>query len=80
LIGRKDTYLPLNMYLDGKGAASELAHWNALAEQRRERPPDWHLKALDGTPHRESAMSAACRAGKVITDAFLEAPNRPGAH
>jgi hypothetical protein len=37
LIGRKDAYLPLNMYLDGKGAASELAHWKALAEQRRER-------------------------------------------
>jgi hypothetical protein len=37
LIGRKDAYLPLNMYLDGKGAASELAHWKALAKQRRER-------------------------------------------
>jgi hypothetical protein len=37
LIGRKDAYLPLNMYLDDKGAASELAYWKALAEQRRER-------------------------------------------
>ena len=37
LIGRKDAYLPLNMYLDGKGAAAELAHWKALAEQRCER-------------------------------------------
>ena len=24
------------MFLDGKGAAAELAHWKALAEQRRE--------------------------------------------
>jgi hypothetical protein len=37
LIGRKDAYLPLNMYLDSDGAAAELAHWKALAEQRRER-------------------------------------------
>jgi len=37
LIGRKDAYLPMNMYLDHKGAAAELAHWKALAEQRRER-------------------------------------------
>jgi hypothetical protein len=37
LIGRKDAYLPVNMYLDGKGAAAELAHWKALAQQRRER-------------------------------------------
>ena len=35
LIGRKDAYLPLNMYLDNNGAASELAYWKALAEQRR---------------------------------------------
>jgi hypothetical protein len=41
---------------------------------------DRHLKALDGTPHRELAMSADIRAGKVNTDAFLEAPNRPGTH
>jgi hypothetical protein len=37
LIGRKDAYIPMNMYLDGEGAAAELAHWKALAEQRRER-------------------------------------------
>jgi hypothetical protein len=37
LIGRKDAYLPLNMYLDGEGAAGELTAWKALAEQRRER-------------------------------------------
>jgi hypothetical protein len=36
LIGRKDAYIPMNMYLDGEGAAAELAHWKALAEQRRE--------------------------------------------
>ena len=35
LIGRKDAYIPMNMYLDGEGAAAELAHWKALAEQRR---------------------------------------------
>jgi hypothetical protein len=27
----------VNMYLDREGAASELAHWKSLAEQRRER-------------------------------------------
>jgi hypothetical protein len=37
LIGRKDAYIPMNMYLDSEGAASELAHWRALAAQRRER-------------------------------------------
>lgn len=37
LVGRKDAYLPLNMFLDGKGAAAELAHWKGLAELRRER-------------------------------------------
>jgi hypothetical protein len=37
LIGRKDAYIPMNMYLDGDGAAAELAHWKAVAEQRRER-------------------------------------------
>jgi len=36
LIGRKDAYIPMNMYLDGEGAAAELAHWKAVAEQRRE--------------------------------------------
>jgi hypothetical protein len=36
LIGRKDTYIPMNMYLDSEGAASELAHWKALAGRRRE--------------------------------------------
>jgi hypothetical protein len=37
LIGRKDAYIPMNMYLDGDGARAELAHWKAVAEQRRER-------------------------------------------
>jgi hypothetical protein len=37
LIGRKDAYVPLNMFLDSKGAAAELAHWRALAVQRRGR-------------------------------------------
>jgi hypothetical protein len=37
VIGRKDAYLPVNMYLDGQGAAAELAQWKALAERRRER-------------------------------------------
>ena len=37
LIGRKDAYIPMNMYLDGDGAAAELAHWKAVAERRRER-------------------------------------------
>jgi hypothetical protein len=36
LLGRKDAYLPMNMYFDHKGAAAELAQWKALAEQRRE--------------------------------------------
>jgi hypothetical protein len=37
LIGRKDAFIPVHMYLDGDGAAAELAHWKAAAEQRRER-------------------------------------------
>ncbi len=37
LIGRKDAYIPMNMYLDGKGAKAELEYWKAAAEQRRER-------------------------------------------
>ena len=37
LISRKDAYIPMNMYLDGEGAKAELAHWKAVAEQRRER-------------------------------------------
>ena len=36
LLGRKDAYIPVNMYLDGEAAAAELAHWKALAEERRE--------------------------------------------
>jgi hypothetical protein len=35
LLGRKDAYIPMNMFLDGNAAAAELAHWKALAEQRR---------------------------------------------
>jgi hypothetical protein len=35
LIGRKDAFIPMNMYLDGDGAEAELAHWKALANQRR---------------------------------------------
>jgi hypothetical protein len=37
LIGRKDAYIPLNMFFDDEGAAAELAYWKTLAEQRRER-------------------------------------------
>jgi hypothetical protein len=37
LIGRKDAYIPVNMYLDGEGAAAELARWKSLAQKRRER-------------------------------------------
>jgi hypothetical protein len=37
LIGRKDAYIPLNMYLDHKKAAAEVASWKIQAEQRRER-------------------------------------------
>jgi hypothetical protein len=37
LIGRKDAYIPMNMYLDGEGAEAELAYWKAVAGQRRER-------------------------------------------
>jgi hypothetical protein len=37
LVGRKDAYLPMNMFLDHKAAASDLARWKTLAEQRRER-------------------------------------------
>ena len=37
LIGRKDAYIPMNMYLDDEGAKAELAHWKAVAEHRRER-------------------------------------------
>jgi hypothetical protein len=36
LLGRKDAFIPMNMFLDGDAAAAELAHWKALAEQRRE--------------------------------------------
>jgi hypothetical protein len=37
LLGRKDAFIPVNMYFDGEGAAAELAHWKALAGQRRKR-------------------------------------------
>ena len=37
LIGRKDAFIPVNMYLDGDGAKAELARWKTVAEQRRER-------------------------------------------
>lgn len=37
LIGRKDAYIPVNMYFDSDGAASELAHWKRIAETRRQR-------------------------------------------
>lgn len=36
LIGRKDAYIPTNMFLDGEAAKGELAHWKAVAEQRRD--------------------------------------------
>jgi hypothetical protein len=37
LIGRKDAYIPVNMYFDSDGAAAELAHWKRIAEARRQR-------------------------------------------
>jgi hypothetical protein len=36
-LGRKDAYIPMNMFLDGDAAAAELAHWKAEAARRRER-------------------------------------------
>ena len=37
LIGRKDAYIPMNMFLDREAADAEIARWKALAEHRRER-------------------------------------------
>jgi hypothetical protein len=37
LIGRKDAYLPTNMFLDHEATAADLAYWKTLAEQRQER-------------------------------------------
>ena len=37
LIGRKDAYIPTNMFLDHEAAAVDLAGWKTIAEQRRER-------------------------------------------
>jgi hypothetical protein len=37
LIGRKDTFIPVNMFFDHKGAAAEIAYWMDLAKQRRGR-------------------------------------------
>ena len=37
LIGRKDAYIPMNMFLDQEAADADIARWKALAEQRRER-------------------------------------------
>jgi hypothetical protein len=37
LIGRKDAYIPLNMYQDSDGVAADLAGLKAEAERRRER-------------------------------------------
>jgi hypothetical protein len=37
LIGRKDPYIPMNMFLDQEAADAEIAWRKALAEQRRER-------------------------------------------
>lgn len=37
LIGRKDAYIPLNMYFDSDGAAVEIADWKRIAETRRQR-------------------------------------------
>lgn len=31
----------MNMYLDGAGAEAELAHWKALADQRRRRDEEF---------------------------------------
>jgi len=41
LIGRKDAFIPMNMYLDGAGAKAELARWKALAGQRRRRDEEF---------------------------------------
>ncbi len=37
LIGRKDAYIPVNMYFDSDGAAAELRYWKRIAEARRQR-------------------------------------------
>jgi hypothetical protein len=37
LIGRKDAYIPVNMYQDADGVAADLAGLKAEAERRRER-------------------------------------------
>jgi hypothetical protein len=36
LIGRKDAYIPANMFFNREAADAELADWKALAERRRE--------------------------------------------
>lgn len=36
LLGRKDTYIPVNMHFDGDGAAANLARWKTLAGLRRD--------------------------------------------
>src|SRR5262249_39843301 len=50
LIGRKDAYLPLNMYQDAKGVAADLARLKAEAERRRERDRRYG-EALEFTAH-----------------------------
>jgi hypothetical protein len=37
LIGRKDAYIPVNMFFEPRAAAAELAYWERLAEERRDR-------------------------------------------
>lgn len=37
LIGRKDAYIPVNMFLDHDAADAEIARWKARADQRRRR-------------------------------------------
>jgi len=38
LIGRKDAFIPVNMYFDGKRASAELERWKAVAALRRGYP------------------------------------------
>lgn len=44
LIGRKDAYIPMNMFLDQDKADAEIARWKALAVYRRERNDNFAQK------------------------------------
>lgn len=66
LIGRKDAFIPLNMYLDGKRAAAELAHWKTLADLRRERDRKF-----------AAAMAANARGYSISMRLSLQEPGPP---